>query len=99
MTAATTTITTMSNAASIVSMPFLFPVIFLIFFTPFVFPVGLSLLVPQFGCKAGTYREDGFDVCVGTVVIEWRVLGAVFMRGFFLRCSSGYPYGLPRRPK
>src|SRR5919109_4465609 len=53
MTDATTTMTTMSSAASMVSMPFLFPLIFLIFifFTPFVFPVGLSMPVPQFGCK------------------------------------------------
>src|SRR5207244_12496752 len=61
MTAATTTMTTMSSAASMVSMPFLSRVmflIFLIFFTPFVFPVGLSWLVPQIGCKPEHIEKD-----------------------------------------
>src|SRR5256886_17554343 len=61
MTAATTTMTTMSSAASMVSMPFLsrviFP-IFLILFTPFVFPVRLSWLVPQVGCKPEHIEKD-----------------------------------------
>jgi len=44
-----------------VSMPFLSRVIFLIFlifFTPFVFPVGLSWLVPQIGCKPEHIEKD-----------------------------------------
>src|SRR2546425_1992137 len=53
MTAATTTMTTMSNDASMVSMPFLFPVIFFIFFTPFSFPVGSSQPVSQIESKPG----------------------------------------------
>jgi hypothetical protein len=53
MTDATTTITTMSSAASMVSMPFLFPIIFFNFFTPCSFPVGSSQPVSQIEPKPG----------------------------------------------
>src|SRR5215831_21370956 len=91
--------TTMSSAASMVSMPFLFPVNFLIFFTPFVFPVGLSLPVPQVGCKPGLFEKATVDVLAGTDDAGWKFLAVLVKRGFSLRYSFGCRCGLPRRPR
>jgi hypothetical protein len=57
MTAATTTMTTISRDASMVLMPFLFPVIFSNFFTPCSFPVGSSQPVPQIEPEPGLLEK------------------------------------------
>ncbi len=65
MTDATTTMTTISRAASIVDMAFLFPSIFFNFFTPFWF---LNELVPRstpegVGSKLGPSEKERLLIC------------------------------------
>src|SRR6266571_2097916 len=78
MTAATTTITTISRDASMVLMPFLFPVIFSNFFTPCSFPVGSLQPVPQIEPKPGL-REK---MCLIGSLVPLFCSG-----GFYGRCS------------
>src|SRR5439155_25249603 len=78
MTDATTTMTTMSSAASMVSMPFLFPIIFFNFFTPCSFPVGSSQPVSQIEPKPELCEK----ACLIGSLVPWFCSG-----GFYGRCS------------
>src|SRR3989442_3040100 len=98
MTEATTTMTTMSSAASIVEMAFLFPSIFLNFFTPLCFLRGLAMPSPD-GVQAKAWREGSVDLLTATVAWYRGFLVALFMHGLSLQTSFLCPGGRARKPQ